>query len=106
MALVVELKRRARDLIGPVLGLSALVYFVYHAVQGDRGLLAYFRLSADIVETQAMLDQVTAERQALELRVSRLRHDSLDRDLLEERARAVLNYVRPDEIVVRAPPHR
>jgi cell division protein FtsB len=101
MALIGELKRRARDLVGPVLGLSALVYFVYHAVEGDRGLFAYFRLTHDIAETQAQLDQVSAERQALELRVSRLRSNSLDPDLLEERARAVLNYVRPDEIVVR-----
>ena len=107
MALIVELKRRARDLVGPVLGLSALVYFVYHAVEGDRGLFAYFRLTHDIAETHAALDQVTAERQALALRVSRLRNDSLDRDLLEERSRAILNYVRPDEIVVRpAPPPR
>ena len=52
MALIGELKRRARDLVGPVLGLSALVYFVYHAVEGDRGLFAYFRLSHDIAETQ------------------------------------------------------
>jgi cell division protein FtsB len=101
MALVVELKRRARDLVGPVLGLSALVYFVYHAVEGDRGLFAYFRLTHHIVETQAALDQVAAEREALERRVSRLRNESLDRDLLEERARAILNYVRPDEVVVR-----
>jgi len=106
MALVMELKRRARDLVGPVLGLSALVYFVYHAVEGDRGLLAFFRMTYTIAETQALLDQVAAERQALALRVSRLRNDSLDRDLLEERARAVLNYVRPDEVIVRSPPPR
>ncbi len=104
MALIVELKRRARDLVGPVLGLSALLYFVYHAVEGDRGLLAYFRLTHDIAETQAGLDQIAADRQALELRVSRLRSNSLDRDLLEERARAILNYVRPEEIVVRPLP--
>ena len=104
MALIVELKRRARDLVGPVLGLSALLYFVYHAVEGDRGLLAYFRMTHDIAETQAGLDQITVDRQGLELRVSRLRANSLDRDLLEERARAILNYVRPEEIVVRPPP--
>src|SRR6185436_17666275 len=98
MALVVELKRRARDLVGPVLGLSALLYFVYHAVEGDRGLLAYFRLTHDITETQAGFDQIAADRHSLELRVSRLRSDSLDRDLLEERARTILNYVRPEEI--------
>ncbi len=101
MALADELKRRARDVIGPVLGLSALAYFVYHAAEGDRGLFAYFRLTHQIVESQAALEEVTAERRALERRVSLLRSESLDRDLLEERARVILNYGRPDEVVIR-----
>jgi len=106
MALADELKRRARDVIGPVLGLSALAYFVYHAVEGERGLFAYFRLTHQIEETRSGLEEVAAERRALERRVSLLRSESLDRDLLEERSRFILNYVRPDEIVIRQPPAR
>ena len=35
-----EIRRRARNVIGPFLGLTAVVYFGYHTVQGDRGLFA------------------------------------------------------------------
>jgi cell division protein FtsB len=39
----------------------------------------------------------------LERRASLLRPDHLDPDMLEERARTILNFARPDEIVVIAP---
>ena len=45
------------------------------------------------------LERVTAERKQWEHRVSLLRADKLDPDLLDERARAMLNYAasaRPD----------
>jgi cell division protein FtsB len=96
-----EIARRARDVIGPVIGLSALAYFAYHAVEGNRGLLSYFRTSQQIADARAQLEEVQAERRALEHRVGLLRSDNLDRDLLEEQARAILNYTRRDEIVLR-----
>lgn len=103
MSVLAEFRRRLRDIVGPVLGLSMLAYFAYHALEGDRGMFAFFRVSEQIVETRAQLDELRAERVALERRVTGLRPDSLDRDLLEERARAVLNYARPGEVVVRDP---
>lgn len=96
-----ELKRRARDVIGPVLGFCIVGYFVYHSIEGDRGLLAYARLTEQLRDAHAQLEEVQAERQALERRVSLLRTDNLDPDMLDERARAVLNYSRPDEIIIR-----
>lgn len=96
-----ELKRRARDVIGPVLGFCIVGYFVYHSIEGDRGLLAYARLTERLAEAHAQLEEIQAERHALERRVSLLRTDNLDPDMLDERARAVLNYSRPDEIVIR-----
>lgn len=96
-----EITRRARDVVWPVIGLSALAYFAYHAVEGNRGLLSYFRISQQIADARAQLDEVQAERRSLEHRVSLLRPDNLDRDLLEEQARAILNYTRRDEIVLR-----
>lgn len=103
MALLDELKRRARDVIGPVLGFCTVGYFVYHSVEGDRGLFALLRLSEQIQEARAQLDELTAERKTLELRVSNLRPEHLDADMLDERARSVLNLARPDEIVILDP---
>ena len=40
MGLINELRTRARSVIGPLLGLCLLAYFVFHLVNGDRGLIA------------------------------------------------------------------
>src|SRR5256885_5387171 len=98
MAIWRELKRRSRDVIGPVLGLCVVGYFVYHSIEGERGLTAYVRLTERLTDARAQLEEVQAERQALERRVKLLRTDDLDPDMLDERARTILNYSRPDEI--------
>ena len=47
-----------------------------------------------------------ADRDAMERRVTGLRSDRVDRDQLDERARALLNMVGRDEIVVPYAPER
>jgi cell division protein FtsB len=100
MAIWDEVKRRAKDVIGPVLGFCVVGYFAYHSVEGDRGLVAYLRLNEQITLAKAQLAEVAAERKALEQRVSLLRPNRLDPDMLDERARLLLNLARPDEIVI------
>ena len=98
--LLAELRRRAADVLGPVLGFCVVGYFAYHSVEGDRGIVAWLRLNEQIVTAQVELDSLQGERKSLERRVALLRPESLDPDLLEERVRAVLNYARPGEVVV------
>jgi cell division protein FtsB len=100
MVLAEELKKRARYAAGPVLGACLMGYFCYHLVQGERGLLAWLELSHEIAAAEAEAATARAERATLEHRVSHLRPESLDRDLLDERARAVLNVARPNDIVI------
>jgi cell division protein FtsB len=100
MVVVEELKKRARYIAAPVLGACLMGYFSYHLVQGERGLVAWLRLTNDIREGKEEAALVRAEREVLERRVSHLRPESLDRDLLDERARANLNVALPDEIVI------
>ena len=95
-----ELSRRLRHVIGPLIGVGAVAYFAYHTVEGDRGVLAWVRLKNEILEAELQLAKVTTERQALEHRVLLLRPDHLDPDMLEERARAMLNMGREDEVVI------
>jgi len=95
-----ELSRRLRHVIGPLIGVGAVAYFAYHTVEGDRGVLAWIRLKNEILEAELQLAKVTTERQALEHRVLLLRPDHLDPDMLEERARAMLNMGREDEMVI------
>jgi cell division protein FtsB len=93
------IRLRARVIIGPILGISLVVYFAYHLVQGDRGLIAWLRLTQQIDEAHMTLAQVQAERDPLAHRVSLMR-DRLDPDLLDETARSSLNLIGSDEIVI------
>jgi len=100
MGFFFELRSRARYIIGPVLGLCASGYFAYHAIHGERGLFALRQLTQRVMLARADFDRFKNEREDLESRVRLLHPDSLDPDMLDERARAMLNYGYDDEIVV------
>jgi cell division protein FtsB len=103
MMILDEIRRRARHVIGPFLGLTAVVYFAYHTVQGDRGLLAWWRLNQEIKQAEETLGQLEGERDKLDQRARLLRPDHLDADMLEERARIMLGLGRDDEVIVLRP---
>ena len=83
-----------------VLAALTFAYFAYHAVEGDRGLLSWIKLRQEIEVAEATRADLALAQATLEKRVALLRPESLDRDMLEERARAVLNFARPDERVI------
>ncbi|HVY99325.1 MAG TPA: septum formation initiator family protein [Dongiaceae bacterium] len=84
----------------PMLGACLAGYFVYHAVQGDRGILAWMQINQQIKAAQAELNKTDTEREAMEQRVALLSNTSLDLDMLEERARIMLNFSHPDDLVI------
>jgi len=100
MGIVRELKVRARQIAGPVIGMTVVVYFAYHAVQGDRGLLALGKLRGEVETLQARVLDIRDERFDLAQKVQMLRPESIDPDLLEERARILLGYGKDEELVV------
>jgi len=95
-----EIRKRARYLIVPLLGSLTLVYLIYSGVQGDRGLLAWIQRGQDVAVAEQKLADERMQRDAFAHRVALLRPESLDLDLLDERARAVLFLVRPGEVVL------
>ena len=100
MGVIAEFRARAGSVLLPVLGFCVVGYFAYHAIQGDRGLIAWRQLTFRVNETRAFLDETSIERRALEHRVGLLGSRSLDRDLLDERARFMLNYGYTDEVII------
>ena len=80
-----------------------MLYFLYHAVQGDRGFLAWLRLTQDLEQAKLAAVDIDSQRERLEERVGRLQPEHLDPDLLDERARALLNLGRRDEVVIVLP---
>lgn len=103
MRVFYELRRRAAQVILPVLSVCAATYFGYHVVQGDRGLIAYARLVNEIEALEVKLAEAEAESAVLERRVSLLEGPVVDPDILDERARAVLGFAHPDDVILYLP---
>ncbi len=81
--------------------LLLVVYLGVQALTGQRGLLSGHERDVLMVRREAQLAGIMEQRRDLEVRVRYLRTDSLSRDLLEERARAVLGFADPRDYVIR-----
>ena len=83
--------------------MAALVigYFGVNAYTGNRGLRAKQDLDAQIAQLSGELAGLRAERGTWERSVALLQAESIDPDMLDERARALLNYADPRELTLR-----
>jgi cell division protein FtsB len=75
-------------------------YFAVNAVTGRHGLRAQQNLDQQMAAMQQELAELKAERSGLERRVALLRSDRIDPDMLDERARALIGYVDPRDLVL------
>jgi cell division protein FtsB len=103
MIVMREIRRRARALTWPAIGIIVTGYFGYHLVEGDRGLRAWVRLSQELRQAQQQLEVASAKRSELQHRVAHMRADHVDPDLLESQIRKTLDVLRPDEFVIPLP---
>jgi cell division protein FtsB len=103
MIVLREMRRRAKTLVAPVLGLALTGYFAYHLVEGDRGLRAWMRITQELRLAKANLAVIEADRAALQHKVSHMRPDHVDPDLLDSQVRRTLDVVLPNEIVIMQP---
>ena len=100
MAIGNILKRRARHAVAPIIGALLLGYFSYYAVEGERGLIAYLSLTQEIRKATITRDLIHGEWEALDKRVGLLRPNSIDPDMLEERALLMLGLGHRDDAVL------
>ena len=94
---------RPRQILAPVIFATVFGYFGYHLVNGDRGLLAMAHLQREVQIADQNLAEAETTRRIWERRVSALRNQSLDPDMLDERARALLNHARKEDTIVFTP---
>ena len=79
---------------------AALVgYFGVNAYTGKFGLNARLELDQEIIALTSELARLKRERADGEHRISLLRPDRLDPDMLDERARYQLDYANPHDLV-------
>jgi cell division protein FtsB len=95
-------RKRLRSFLA-ILGLYAgaalmIGYFAINAYTGNHGLKAQQDIDQQIAELTIERERVKLERAEWQRRVALLQSGSLDPDMVDERARAILNYLHPREL--------
>jgi cell division protein FtsB len=75
-------------------------YFAVNAFTGNHGLRAQQDLDQQLAAMQRELATIKAERAVWERRVALLRSERIDPDMLDERARTLIGYVDPRDLVL------
>ncbi len=61
------------------------------------------RMQHEVGRAETTLSRLRKEREELQHRTQLLKNESLDPDLLEEKSRELLNYSKPNEIIILTP---
>ncbi|MGF1464249.1 MAG: septum formation initiator family protein [Maricaulaceae bacterium] len=80
--------------------LTVMSYFAVQGWRGERGMVVLFETERTVVQLEAELARALANKARLEKEAALLRDDGLDLDLLEERAREILNFAHPQDFVI------
>src|ERR1700730_1718601 len=97
-------RKRLRSIL-TTLGLYVMAalligYFGVNAYSGNHGLKAKEDIDQQIAALTADLDRLKLERAQWERRVALLTSDRLDPDMVDERARALLDYVDTNDLTL------
>jgi cell division protein FtsB len=81
-------------------------YLVWGASNGEHGLNAKLKFDGEADDLKAQLAALKDERERWERRVASLRPESVEKDLLDEEAHAMLDRVGRDEVVIFTAPQQ
>ena len=101
-------RTRLRSILTPILFYLVLGvasgYLVYNASTGDRGLKAKLDYQSQTEALKTELAGLQDEHERWRRRVDGLRPQSVDRDLLDEEAHALVDLASKDELVIMTGP--
>jgi cell division protein FtsB len=81
-----------------VLAALLIGYFGVNAFNGNHGLTAKQDLDRQLAALSGELSRLQLERAQWERRIILLKSDGLDADMLDERARLLLDYAHPNDL--------
>ncbi len=86
-----------------VILLSLVGYFVFHAMQGKHGLRSRVGLKKNLVTLEKELTMLRKERRKYEHYIQLMHDKKIDPDMLDEKARKLLNLAHPEDIIIMLP---
>jgi cell division protein FtsB len=103
-------RKRLRSVISAlalyVLAALLIGYFGVNAFSGNRGLKAKQDIDQRLAALSGELSQLKVEHGQWQRRVALLKSGGLDPDMLDERARALLDYTHPNDLTLMIGPRR
>jgi cell division protein FtsB len=97
-------RKRLRTILNALLlyALAALLigYFGVNAYSGNRGLKAKEDIDRQMASMNTDLQRLKLEHAQWERRIALLKSDDIDPDMLDERARALLDYADPNDLTM------
>lgn len=100
------IRNRLRAIAPPVVLLAITYYFGWNTLHGKSGLEAQHQQAQALQEAQAHNQAVAAELLAWKTKIADLNGQSIQPDMLDEQARAVLNLANPQDIVIDLKPQK
>ena len=79
---------------------TLIAFFGFHSLTGERGLLMRDNLDREIAAAKEHLQLLKKENSELESRISLMRNDIVDQDILEEMARSELGLFADNDILI------
>ncbi|HBN22138.1 MAG TPA: septum formation initiator family protein [Holosporales bacterium] len=98
--IVRDLRRRAKRYTVQSIILCLVLYFLYHLIQGGRGIMTLRALEDSLDKATIELTDVKDKHDKLAHRVDLMKPGSICPDLLEEQAKNVLGYAHHNEKIV------
>lgn len=97
MKRLLEQRYLVRKNLVTLIGIGLFMYFSYHLIQGERSYIRYISLNQSVSTLEQETVDLKEQRRELETKVAMMRPGSINRDMLEERARVVLGFRRDGE---------
>ncbi|MDG2187640.1 MAG: septum formation initiator family protein [Hyphomicrobiales bacterium] len=96
---LIRLKRYISYLTLPILLILFLSYISYHTFISNAGLSKNLALKSQLLEVNAELLVLHSDKARLKKHITLLKKN-IDADMLEEKAKRILYYAHPNEIII------
>lgn len=77
-----------------------IIYFVYHAINGDRGIIAMLQVETKLLEQKNLLETMKQQQFILQNKVDLLQPNNYDTDFVDEKARDYFGLIGNNEKVL------